>query len=271
MIIDCHTHVFPDALAPKAGASLSATAKLPLFSDLTVDGQLAVMREDGVDAAIVLNTVTNTHQVEKVNLFATDVAKRFPALLPFGSVHPLGNDPAGTVRRLHASGLRGLKLHPDYLGIPFDDAAYLSVLQTAAELQMPVVIHAGLDPVSPSLVHASPARICKVLDAVPNLTLGCAHFGGMCCWDDVEKLLCGRNVYFDTAMCSPRVGMQAEQALRIIRTHGSERILFGSDLPWARPSEILAFLRQLPLAQEEWDNILYRNAQKLFGIGQTHA
>ena len=65
MIIDFHTHVFPDALAPKAGASLSATAGFPMFSDLTVAGQLAVMAEDGIDHAVVLNTVTNTRQVDR--------------------------------------------------------------------------------------------------------------------------------------------------------------------------------------------------------------
>lgn len=264
MIIDCHTHVFPDALAPKAGASLSATAQLPLCSDLTVAGQLRVMREDGVDAAIVLNTVTNTHQVEKVNLFAVETAKRFPILFPFGSVHPSGERPEETVRRLHEQGIHGLKLHPDYLGIPFDDSSYLPILRTAAELQMPVVIHAGWDPVSPRLVHATPQKIQTVLHTVPELTLICAHLGGMQCWDDVEQLLCGERVWLDTAMCCERSGMKPEQALRIIRKHGADRILFGSDLPWARPSEILAFLNQLPLTPEERDAILYRNAETLF-------
>lgn len=269
MIVDCHTHVFPDSLAPKAGASLSATAGFPLFADLTVADELRVMKEDGVDIAVVLNTVTNTRQVEKVNLFAVETAKRFPALRVFGSVHPLGGDPEGTVRDLYAAGICGLKLHPDYLRIPFDDPAYRPVFRTASELQMPVVIHAGWDPVSPDLVHAPPKAIKSVIRAFPELKLICAHMGGMKLWDEVLDELCGENVWFDTAMCSERTGITPETARKIISAHGSERILFGSDLPWARPSEVLAFLEKAGLSSEERERILWKNAAELLQLCVT--
>ncbi len=269
MIIDCHTHVFPDALAPKAGASLAATAGMPLCSDLTVSGQLQVMQEDGVDHAVVLNTVTNTHQVEKVNLFAVETAKRFPAFTPLGSVHPLGNDPAGTVKRLHEQGICGLKLHPDYLRIPFDAPAYHPIFRAACQWDMPIVIHAGWDPVSPSKIHASPDQIRNVIHNFPDLKLVCAHLGGMRLWDEVAQKLCGENLWFDTAMCCERSGITTEQAKRIISAHGADRILFGSDLPWARPREILAFLRHLDLSEKETEAIFHRNAETLFRIQVT--
>lgn len=265
-LLDFHTHVFPDALAPRALASLSATAGVQPCTDLTVDGQLRVMEEDGVECAVVLNTVTNTHQVEKVNLFAVETAKRFPHLIPFGSVHPLGEDPAGTVRRLHEAGIRGIKLHPDYLRIPFDDPAYRPILSAACTLDMPVVIHAGRDPVSPDVVHATPASILSVLHDFPDLKLICAHLGGLQLWEEVEQTLCGADVWLDTAMCCARSGISPEQAERIIAKHGTERILFGSDLPWARPREILDFLDTLHLTEAQREDILHGNAEKLLGI-----
>lgn len=266
MIIDFHTHVFPDALAPKAGASLSATAGFPMFSDLTVSGQLEVMRRDGVDAAVILNTVTNTHQAEKVNRFAVETAKQFPALAVFGSVHPHGENPAEAVERLHADGIRGIKLHPDYLRIPFDDPSYHPVFEAVAALHMPVVIHAGWDPVSPGFIHATPPAIAKVLDHFPALDLVCAHMGGMRLWDEVLEVLCGKRVYFDTAMCCERTGMSPAQMRAIIDRHGAEKILFGSDLPWARPSEILAFLETAGLSREEREAILWKNASELLSV-----
>ena len=266
MIIDFHTHVFPDALAPKAGASLSSTAGFPMFSDLTVRGQLEVMREDGVDLAVVLNTVTNTHQVGKVNLFAVETARKEPNLIVFGSVHPHGESPATVVERLHAEGIRGIKLHPDYLRIPFDDPVYHPILETAVSLDMPVVIHAGWDPVSPEKVHATPQAIKTVLDNFPALRLVCAHMGGMRLWDEVLTVLCGKNVWFDTAMCSERTGMLPAQVRAILNKHGAERILFGSDMPWARPAEILAFLEQAGLSDEERDAILWKNAKALLKL-----
>lgn len=266
MTIDFHTHVFPDALAPKAGASLSATAGFPMFSDLTVSGQLAVMAEDGIDHAVVLNTVTNTRQVEKVNLFALETAKNYPTLSVFGSVHPLGEDPAGVLQRLYDQGLRGLKLHPDYLGIPFDDPSYRPVLKLASELQIPVVIHAGFDPVSPEKVHATPKAIRGVMAEFPELILVCAHMGGMTLWEEVLEELCGRRVYFDTAMCSPRTGMTAAMGKALVSAHGAENILFGSDMPWARPSEILDFLDTWGLTPEEQEAILWKNGAALLPI-----
>ncbi len=266
MIIDFHTHVFPDALAPKAGASLSATAGFPMFSDLTVGGQIEVMREDGIDLAVVLNTVTNTRQVENVNLFAVETAKKHPDLIVFGSVHPRGENPVSVVKRLHADGIRGLKLHPDYLGIPFDDSAYHPILEAAVALDIPVVIHAGWDPVSPQKIHATPQMIKKVLDNFPALKLVCAHMGGMRLWDEVQEVLCGKKVWFDTAMCHKRVGMSPVQMRTILNKHGAEHILFGSDMPWARPSEVLGFLEQADLSAAERDAILYQNARSLLGI-----
>lgn len=266
MIIDFHTHVFPDALAPKAGASLSATAGFPMFSDLTVKGQLAVMVEDGVDYAVVLNTVTNTRQVEKVNLFAVETARSVPVLRVFGSVHPLGEDPAGTVRRLYESGIRGLKLHPDYLQLPFDHPAYAPVLRTACDLQMPVVIHAGFDPVSPEKIHATPKAIRRVMAEFPDLLLICAHMGGMQLWEEVLQELCGRNVYFDTAMCCARTGMTPAMMRSLISAHGAKRILFGSDMPWARPSEILALLKETDLTPQEEKAILEDNARGILKL-----
>ena len=266
MIIDFHTHVFPDALAPKAGASLSATAGFPMFSDLTVAGQLAVMAEDGIDRAVVLNTVTNTRQVGKVNAFALETAAKFPTLSVFASVHPLGEDPVGMLKAMYAQGIRGLKLHPDYLGIPFDDPVYRPVLKAASELQIPVAIHAGFDPVSPKKIHAAPKTIRKVIGEFPELILVCAHMGGMTLWEEVLEELCGRKVYFDTAMCSERTGMTAAMGKALVSAHGADRILFGSDMPWARPSEILAFLRTWGLAEKETEAILWQNGAALLHI-----
>jgi predicted TIM-barrel fold metal-dependent hydrolase len=224
------------------------------------------MAEDGIDRAVVLNTVTNTRQVENVNRFALETAKSIPSFIVFGSVHPMGEDPVGTVKRLYEQGIRGLKLHPDYLGISFDDPAYRPILHLASELQIPVVIHAGFDPVSPHKVHATPKVIRKVLADFPELILVCAHMGGMTMWEEVLEELCTRRVYFDTAMCCERVGMTAAMGRALVSAHGAKNILFGSDMPWARPSEIFRFLDTWSLTAEEKEAILWKNAAELLHI-----
>jgi len=266
MIIDFHTHIFPDALAPKAIASLQFTAQLPVVFDGTANGLNVLLKEEGIDKAVVLNTVTNEHQVPKVNAFAVETNKNHNYLIPFCSVHPLCDNLLRTLSELKSAGIKGIKHHPDYLGIDFDDEIMNPLLTAASELQMPLVIHTGFDPVSPDHVHASPEMICSVLEKYPDLILVAAHLGGVLGWDKVITELCGKNLYFDTAFCCERVGITVEQGKRIFELHPHDKILFGSDAPWAKPSEILDFLSKLDLSDETLELVLHKNAERLLNL-----
>ena len=61
--------------------------------------------------------------------------------------------------------------------------------------------------------------------------------------------------------------MQSEGLLeKIIRKHGAERILFGSDYPWHLPSQEISLIRSLDISEEEKEMILGENAARLLGI-----
>ena len=186
-------------MAPRAIASLQLTAGLPAVFDGTANGLTALLKKDGVDSAVVLNTVTNERQVDKVNSFALETAASHKSLIPFCSVHPLNDSIYDRLKYYKEAGIKGVKHHPDYLGIDFDDKRMCPLLSAASELQMPLVIHTGFDPVSPNHIHASPDAIINVLDEYPDLILVAAHLGGVGEWDEAAKKLCGRNLYFDTA------------------------------------------------------------------------
>ncbi|MBQ3229523.1 MAG: amidohydrolase [Clostridia bacterium] len=266
MIIDFHTHIFPDSLAPKAVASLQATAGIPVRFDGTASGLLKLMKNDGVDRAVVLNTVTNERQVGKVNAFALETKNNHPELIPFCSLHPLTQEPERLLEEFIAAGIKGIKLHPDYVGVMFDDDAFKPILSAAEKLGLPVIIHAGFDPVSPNKMHAPPDVILNVLSEFPNLILVAAHLGGVNCWDEAFKKLCGRNLYLDTAFCCERIGITIEQGKRIFDAHPHDKILFGSDAPWASPSEVLEFLDKLGLSSESREMILSGNAKRLLKL-----
>lgn len=266
MIIDFHTHIFPDALAPRAIASLQLTAGMPVVFDGTAGGLTSLLAKENVDYAVVLNTVTNERQVDKVNAFALDTDKNYSRLIPFCSVHPLNDNIYERLKALKEQGIKGIKHHPDYVGIEFDDERMHPLLSAASELDMPMVIHAGYDPVSPDHVHASPDAILKVIEKHKDLTLIVAHLGGVSRWDEVCEKLCGTSVYLDTAFCCERVGITVGQGKRIFGRHPHERILFGSDAPWAKPTEIIEFLDKLGLGSDSMELILHKNAEKLLGL-----
>ena len=91
-----------------------------------------------------------------------------------------------------------------------------------------------------------------------------AHFGGHAQWDDVEKHLAGRNIYLDTSMGFEY--FSHEQFIRIVRTHGADTVLFGSDSPWSNAKAEIEHLNTLPLSQREKDDILFGNAKRLLKL-----
>ncbi len=266
MIIDFHTHIFPDALAPKAIASLQQTAKLPVMFDGTAKDLLDLMEKEGIHKSVILNTVTNVKQVGKVNAFALETDKNFDELIPFCSLHPLCENINETLSELKQSGFKGIKVHPDYVGIEFDDERFEPLLKAIEQNELPIIIHAGFDPVSPEKIHASCNSILRVLEKFPNLILIVAHLGGVNCWDEVYEKLCGKNLYLDTAFCCERIGITVEQGKKIFEKHPHEKILFGSDAPWASPSEIIEFIKKLELSQDSMELIFYKNAKNLLKI-----
>ena len=70
MIVDIHTHCFPDRLAARTVDKLQALSHTHPFTDGSVDSLRASMAAAGVDRSIVLPVATNARQDEHVNEFA---------------------------------------------------------------------------------------------------------------------------------------------------------------------------------------------------------
>ena len=93
----------------------------------------------------------------------------------------------------------------------------------------------------------------------PHIVL--AHLGSLNESDKVIEMLCGKNIYLDTAAMLDRI--PNEKIIEIIRRHGSDKVLFASDSPWAAQNKYVELLNSLPLTEEEKENILYRNAKNM--------
>ncbi len=268
MIIDFHTHIFPDKLADKAIAKLSAIGGIPAHSDGKADSLVKSMQENGIDKSVVLNVATNAEQVDNVNKFALYIKENYKSLIPFGSIHPLSENPREILKTLKDNGIRGLKLHPDYVKTSVDNERFAPVFAAANEFDIPVVIHTGWDFASPDFVHASADAILKVISRFPELKLVCAHFGNNRFWDEVIQKLCGKRLYFDTALACKRFGMTKETAETIIKNHDGGKILFGSDMPWCEAGEVQRFIESLDIGREQKERIFYKNAMKLLYLAE---
>jgi len=263
MLIDFHTHAFPDKIAPKAIPQLAERAKYQPETDGTVTDLLRKMDLWQVDKSVVCNIATNPRQQTNVNDFAIRTAAEYGnRLFPLGSVHPDSECIAGEMERICKAGLRGIKLHPDYMQHTFDEPVYTLILDMAAQLGLFVIIHTGFDVYSPQKIHAAPEHILTVLQRHPGLKLVCAHYGSNCFWDKAEEKLVGQNLWIDTSM-GCREGLSPSQAKRILENHDSDRILFGSDCPWCSARQNAEYLESLGLHADLLDKIFSKNALTL--------
>jgi predicted TIM-barrel fold metal-dependent hydrolase len=171
MVIDFHTHIFPDKIARRTIEHLAAKAEIPPFSDGSVDGLLAQMEESGVDLSVTLPVLTSPAQFESVNRFAADVNARFAnaerRLISFAGIHPKCEDIEGKMQQIKAWGFLGVKIHPDYQETFIKDEGYLRILEAARSLDLIVVTHAGVDVGYPDApVRCTPALVREVIDRV---------------------------------------------------------------------------------------------------------
>ncbi len=279
-IIDFHTHAFPDKIAGKTIELLSKKGGIPAHTDGTTEGLRKELFGAGISLGIVLPVVTRPEQFESITRFATQINEErilrktvnsgggenmaTAELLSFGGIHPDSADYKKELKMLSELGFRGIKLHPDYQGVYFDDIRYMRIIEYASELGLIVITHAGVDIGFPDMVRCTPKRALKVIREINPEKLVLAHMGGWSLWEEVIDTLAGEQVYLDTAYSMGHIS--EEHFMSLCRAHGAEKILFATDCPWGNPKMDLETFLSMPLGKAEQEAMLHCNAERLLGL-----
>ena len=263
MLIDFHTHCFPDKIAKAAIEKLSfASGGLIPYTDGTLDGVKESMKETKTDISVVLNIATNATQQKNVNDFAAAINKE-EGIIAFGSVFPDAPDALYELERIKALGLKGVKLHPDYQHFFVDDEKMKPIYKKISSLGLITVFHAGYDYGFPPPYGCTPDRMARALSWFSSPVIA-AHWGGVDCYEDTLELLCGKDIYFDTSFGYSM--MPKYFAQKIVEKHGADKLLFGTDSPWHNAELEKRLLTSLSLTDAELEKIYSANAKKLLSI-----
>lgn len=271
MIIDFHTHVFPDKIAEKTIPYLMEHGNIPSYGNGKLSDLKEKMKISGTDISLVLPVCTKPSQFDSINKFAK-VLNGEENIYSFGGIHPDNDNIKEKLLFLKSSGFKGIKLHPDYQETYINDERYYNLIKTAVELDMYITVHAGLDVAYPDDIHCPPEESAKLIDRIYNGVQNAepriifAHMGGMNQYDEVEKYLVGKPVYFDLAVVLYYSRDKKSQFERIIKNHGADKILFASDYPWCDLKENVEIMNSLNLSDREKDLILYKNAVRILNI-----
>jgi len=267
VVIDFHTHAFPDELAPRAVKAWNSA--VPPAAAAVLDGTLrsllASMDRAGIERSVVCSIATAPRQAEAILRWSQEV--RQDRIIPFASVHPDSPDAPGDVRRIAEAGLKGIKLHALYQGFALDEPRIWPVYEAVAGTGLVLLLHSGGDlAFPPDDDRASPRRLLAVHRAFPDMPMVAAHLGGWRRWAEVLDTLAGTGVYLDT---SYTFGVAPEGMVReILRRHPPERILFGTDSPWVDQSAALAGARKAIGNPEALRRALGGNAARLLGLAR---
>ena len=273
MKIDFHIHAFPDAVAPKAIGGLIETVK-KLNKHVSgipcTDGTEAQARRklaEYADIGVLMPIATRSGQQAKVNDWARRAAH--DGIISFGSVFPFDEDAQDELERIKSIGLYGVKLHPDYQGFDVDDERVFPIYEKLQDMAMPVLFHAGVDPVSLDHIHCRPEAVRKVAEKFPEMRIVAAHLGGNLMYEESkEHLLCAglENLYVDCSMAG--FFTTPNEMLEGIRMIGADKVLFATDLPWSDGSTAVKRLDTIGLNEHELDLIFSNNALKLLGLSE---
>ena len=280
-VIDIHVHTFPEKIAASALNTLQSKSHTQPFTNGTINALRDSMREARVTSSILQPVATRADQVTRINDNAIKINTHTKEtdIYSFGAMHPKFLDYDSELTRIKAAGICGIKLHPVYQGVSIDDERYIKILARAFELGLIVLIHAGWDIGFPGNDYAMPWRINEALRAsglTSSSRVILAHMGGWRAWDEACEIFADvEGVYIDTAfslgefypnddgyyksvdeckMLSP------EKFTAIIKSFGADRVLFGSDSPWASQLESVNKVYNLDLTEQEKRLILYENA-----------
>lgn len=263
MIIDFHTHNFPDKIAASVIAKLEATGNMKASTDGTLDGLKRSMKTAGIDISVVLPVITSPKQFESVNRYAAETNGK-DGIISFGGIHPDNDDVEAKLDLIKSLGLPGIKIHPDYQGVFIDDPRYIRIIKHAVKIGLYVTTHAGFDPAFPEVVRCTPERILNMLEQVyngmepdePKIIL--AHLGSLDETDKVIDMIAGKMLYLDTAVMLDKI--PEEKILHLIRKHGVDKILFATDCPWADQNKFVKIINSIDLTSQERDLITHKNA-----------
>ena len=259
-IIDIHTHIYPEKIAPAAVANVRDFYQI-YGGHMDGTAQMLIDRGKaaGISKFVLLAVANRPGQVQSINNFIARQVQAHDCFLGLGALHARMEDIGTEADRIAALGLKGVKLHPDFQGFPIDDPG-LYPLYEAVQGRLPVLLHMG----DPRSDHSHPARLRRVLELFPRLDAIAAHFGGYTKWEEACRLLRDTGCVLDISsslMFLPKADVQ-----RYIGIYGAERIAFGTDYPiWDPVTEVDRFL-ELELTMEQKEQIAAKTARRILKL-----
>ena len=280
MIIDFHTHIFPESVQQNRSLFFDGEPAFKLLYQnpkakiIGMKQLIQAMDNDHIDRAVVFGFPWKHEDYYKHNNdYVLKAVATYPdRLIGFCCLDPFHPSSEKEVERCLDAGLSGVGELAFYeAGITEESLKYLSPIMEMAHMhQKPVMVHTN-EPVGhlyPGKTPNSIKEIYRLVECFSKNTIILAHWGGGVFFYHLLKKEAKdlfANVYVDSAaslfLYDSRIWSIACQIL------GSEKIVFGTDYPLLAAHRYFKQIDQdTNLRPDDKANILGTTAQYIFGI-----
>lgn len=241
-VIDCHTH-----MDDVAGCALPVS---------DIDGCVRLMQEENVESfwcaphGDVFSPTGNNREIKEY------MAKYPGVVRGYYSFHPYYREEyeKGLSEILSNEGYIGLKFLPEYHHTKLESEAYAGALAFADEHRLAVLIHTW-----GGSAFNGPGNVEQVAKKYPRAQILMGHSAPGALDDAIRLAKEHENVYLDICDIHRNNGTIA----RMCREAGSEKVVFGTDLPWYDPNYAIGSVLGADICDEERENIFRRTAEKI--------
>jgi len=278
MIIDCHTHIFPEEVRKdreafcKRDEGFSSIYENSKSKMIGVEDLIASMDEFGIDQSVICGFPWNQPDFCSLhNQYLMASASRYPnRLIVF--VMLLFSNPDWSGKELDRAvkgGARGVGEIAFYRDeMTSRDIHSMKPVLTQMERQgIPLLLHTN-----ETIGHSYPGkgrtpleRFYELILSFPNLPIILGHWGGgLPFYELMPEVAKGMaNVYYDTAASPFLYSKKIYEIAREIV--GIEKIFFGTDFPLISPRRYFKELEESSLSKQDQEKILGLNFSRRFG------
>jgi len=242
-----------------------------------LDELLGTMRRFGVSRSLLLSPPLEGG----VSLPNTEVLKwcmkSRGMLSPVITVEPTAREVKAAISLAEENKrqVKGFKIRLGYVKGSAESRVFSSLYDYAESKALPVLFHTGDTAFSNGdLARAHPLTLDGLANEREELTIVLCHFGNPWFEDAAELIYKHPNVYADIsglitggAYAEEYAGWLARKISdAIYYAAGADKVLFGTDYPVSKHSDVLALVKRLQVDERDKEKILWRNAERVFHL-----
>lgn len=261
MIIDAHLHL---PVAKKGRTFEQSKRKL-----------LLDMKKNGIDYAIMIPDNLHDSSIGDLDT-SLKLIKGEKRLFLLGTID-IRTEGKEWINKLDSlfkkRKIKGIKIFPGHDPIYPIDKRLIPIYKLCIKYNLPIIIHTGWNSNHPECArYNDPKYIVKIAKKFPKLKIIISHYF----WPKVDycyKITRGfKNIYFDTSALADsevikETGLQKiKEVLEKTIKDNPESVLFGTDYAMCKIKNHLTLINSLDLSKQERENVLWRNALKLFNL-----